>query len=153
MGSSRPPSPLSQQPEGSQAAAGPACQAASPLPWPLLGGCLLSFAPLARQGEEKGIIKPKRPGNFFLEREEEGGRFQSMDWLGDPSFLTQPPSLSHLGMVRLLGPQRGLPAARWPHSHSGGLYRGAETLGLSDGSSPYLAKRVFADESSERLWE
>lgn len=37
-----------------------------------LGCCLLSFAPLARRGEEKGIIKPKRLGNFFLEREDAG---------------------------------------------------------------------------------
>lgn len=37
-----------------------------------LGCCLLSFAPLARKGEEKGIIKPKHSGNFFLEHEDAG---------------------------------------------------------------------------------
>lgn len=36
------------------------------------GCCLLSFAPLARTGEEKGIIKPKHSGNFFLEHEDAG---------------------------------------------------------------------------------
>lgn len=31
-----------------------------------------SFAPLARRGKEKRIIKPKRPGNFFLEQVDTG---------------------------------------------------------------------------------
>lgn len=51
---------------------GPAVEVEQRLGGPALGCCLLSFAPLARGGEEKRIINPKRPGNFFLEHEGAG---------------------------------------------------------------------------------
>lgn len=62
---------------------GPMAGVEQQLGGPSLGCCLLFFAPLARGGEEKRIIKPKRSGKFFLEHEaagqEAGG---SSPWTG-----------------------------------------------------------------------
>lgn len=57
---------------------------------PSLGCCLLSFAPLARGGEEKGIIKPKRPGNFFLEHEDAGREAPVLGLAGQTSTPASP---------------------------------------------------------------
>lgn len=66
--------------------------AASPLPrprggsgtrlgGPSLGCCLLSFAPLARGGEERGIIiNPNVLVTFSWNTRTQGGRLQSLEW-------------------------------------------------------------------------